>query len=209
MKLRTFGMIAMMGSVLANLVSCRSTPKLVVDPSGWEVISFECEYTGADSSELLHINENDFEHIREGIVRGQKVRIIVKGNRHRATMQTLWVSSAGKEQAGSLIPMDREKIQHLFQDYTRKYFMFSPFPTDAEVSSMIGAKEGFRTVVSFCGRKAYQLVSGQVTEIVDARTGIRLARYNGDRELQRLVYARWKLKKGNERGYYEIRCSQD
>lgn len=87
--------------------------------------------------------------------------------------------------------------------------MFSPFPTDAEVISMIGAKEDVRKMASFCGRKAYQLVSGQATEIVDARTGIRLARYNGDREVQRLVYARWKLKKSTERGYYEIRCSQD
>ena len=64
----------------------------------------------------------------------------------------------------------------------------------------------------FCNRKAFQFIRKNQIIIIDARTGLQLARYrainaNTQDIMEQLVYARWELRRGREKGYYEIRCT--
>lgn len=196
------------------LYSCHSSEKLVLNPEGWEVSAFECTYITGGNQERLYIDGETFEHEREGQVRGRRMRVSIKGTPHNASMQITWISPTGQEHSDTPTPMDGSRAQRLFQEYRNNYFVSSKFPSEKSVENLLNQKYGQRKQsVSLCNRRSYQFIRGQQVVVVDARMGIQLAVYQTtaagvQQTTKQLLYARWELQRGRERGYYEIRCSE-
>jgi hypothetical protein len=108
--------------------------------------------------------------------------------------------------------MDTTKAQRIFQDYKNKYFISMKFPSESSMQTIISRYGQSKGSLLFCNRKAFQFIRKNQIIIIDARTGLQLARYrainaNTQDIMEQLVYARWELRRGREKGYYEIRCT--
>ncbi len=134
------------------------------------------------------------------------MRTIIKGDSQRVSTRIIWLLPNGQERQDPPIEGNKASAQRLLEDYKSRYLKI--------IESNRETSEGMeKQSTSFCGREAYKVSRGRVLVIVDARTGIVLARYRtaggSTPQLERqLVYARWKLQRGRERGYYEIQCRQ-
>jgi hypothetical protein len=212
MKSNLIFFVIFITAVFGGISSCQSPTKPVADPAGWKVVAFECIVQRANTHEQLHVDENRFEHLQETQVRGQKMRIILKGTPDQMSTQVTWIFPSGQERQDPPISMNKTKAHRVFQDYRNKYFISIKFPTESSIKSIIISRYGeIKDSLSLCNRKAFRFIRGNQIVVVDARTGLQLARYriinaNNQDLIEQLVYARWELRRGREKGYYEIRC---
>jgi len=211
MKSKSVFPVIVIATVFGGISSCRTPAKPVTDPTGWRVVAFERIIKQGSAHDHLYVDENRFEHLRETVVRGQKMRIVIKGNSNEMSTQVTWIFPSGQERQDSPIQMDKAKAQRVFQDYKNKYFLSKEFPSESSVQAVISRYGQSKDGLLFCNRKALQFVRKNQIIVVDARTGLQLARYksiiaNTQDIIEQLVYARWELRRGREKGYYEIRC---
>ncbi len=192
--------------MIAILSGCQSPEKPVADPTGWKAHAFEGEIRGDNYSEHIYVDEEKFEVSRKAVVRGLTMRTIIEGDSQRVSTRVIWLLPNGQEHQDPPIEGDKASTRRLLEDYKTRYLKI--IENNREI-----LEEGAKQTISFCGREAYQVSRGRELVVVDALTGIILARYRAvtgsapqlDRQL---VYARWRLQRSRERGYYEIQCRQ-
>ena len=212
MRSRSVLLVIVMTTVYGGISSCRSPAKPVPDPAGWRVEAFKCIVKRKDGYEQLYVDENGFEHLRETQVRGQKIQIVIKGTPNQISSQLTLIFPSGQKRQDPPIRADQTKAQRFFQDYKNRYFLSTNFPSESSIKLIISRYGESKDSLSFCNRNALRFIRRNEIIIVDARTGLRLARYKAINAttqdlIEQLVYARWELRRGRERGYYEIRCS--
>lgn len=206
--------LLLVGCVCTVVMACHSPEKAVSSPEGWQVTAFECTYFAAGKLERLSIDGENFEHMREGQVRGQLMRTVIKGSAGKATIQVTWISPAGQELHDPPVPIGSAEAQKLFEEYKNKYFVLTEFPNKNLLENFLTQKYGKpKQQVSLCNRRAYRFTRGRRVVDVDAKTGIELAVYQTTstgslQTIKQLLQARWGLRRGHERGYYEIHCNK-
>ncbi|GIV06822.1 MAG: hypothetical protein KatS3mg017_0024 [Fimbriimonadales bacterium] len=206
--------LLIIGCACTVMMACHSPENAVSSPEGWQVTAFACTYFAAGNLERLSIDGENFEHMREGQVRGQLMRIVIKGSAGKATIQVTWISPTGQERHDPPVPIGGVRARKLFEEYKTKYFLLTKFPNENLLENLLTQKYGKpKHQVFLCNRRAYRFTHGLQVVDVDAKTGIELAVYQTTstgslQTIKQLLQARWELRRGHERGYCEIHCNK-
>ncbi len=201
--IKTKTLICIIVFLLLIASACQRKAILVSDPTGWKVVSRKIEYRYTDGRiRTYYVDEHRWELVSES---SEQIRIL-RQTRDTYTVQVTWIDSQGSRRVDPEINIWHPNSPQQFLNRQKEAFIGEEI-TSSPIEDFIKSRAQRAQTshrANYRGRSAILIDYGNSKQYYDATTGVLLAEYRMNRQILSLHKGHLELRKGNQRGVYEI-----
>jgi hypothetical protein len=170
------------------------------------VVSRELVYKRADGTVITeYVDEKQFRLVSAAPDKIRRTHL----TRSQSTVQLIWIDAQGNKRPDPPINFPQRQALQMLHRKQKGALIGEPINPENIEMILRHAKRRARRIYesNYCGRRAFVLDFGNgKLSYYDVQTGVQLATVNQGVEHEALQKGHWELRRGSQKGAYEITC---